>query len=207
MKKSTLFLLAAGVLVFTTLPVNAQIKVTSQKVQKESQKSQVSQTPATTPQPAAPQAAVKLAPVKTPTNPPAAAVVANPTAPTQVTPPPPPAPLTCTWDQTDYDFGKNVTQMKPASATYTLTNKGKEAITINAVQTSCGCTSPKYTKEPIKPGEKGQVVLTFNASVSGIFNKSAQVKLNDGQQYTLTIKGDVQKVEPAPPTTPAGAIK
>lgn len=197
MKKTALFILAAGALVFTTLPVNAQKKVTLQEVQKETLKNQG--THAVT-NPVVPAAETK----------PTAANVAapgNPAAINQVAPPPPPVPLTCTWDVTDYDFGKNVIQLKPASATFNITNAGKDPVTITAVQPSCGCTSPKYTKEPIKPGEKGEVVLTFNAAMSGFFSKSAQVKLNDGQHYTLTIKGEVQKVEQTTPVTPAAAIK
>lgn len=166
MKKSTLFLLAAGALAFIALPVTAQKTVTLQEVQNQ-QKVQAVQNP-----------------VKTTGTP----VVAPNTAAA-------PVPLTCTWDVTDYDFGKNVVHMKPASATFNITNAGKDPITITLVQPSCGCTSPKYTKEPIKPGEKGEVVLTYDAKVSGYFSKSAKVKLNDGQQYALTIKGEVQKVE------------
>jgi len=193
MKKTALFILAAGALVFTALPVNAQKKVTLQQIQKETQKNQGTQAVTKPIVPAAetkPTATHNAAPV-------------NPAAINQVAPPAPPVPLTCTWDVTDYDFGKNVIQLKPASATFNITNAGKDPVTITTVQPSCGCTSPKYTKEPIKPGEKGEVVLTFNAAVSGFFSKSAQVKLNDGQKYTLTIKGEVQKVEPTPAVTPA----
>ncbi|TSA36424.1 MAG: DUF1573 domain-containing protein [Porphyromonadaceae bacterium] len=203
MKKTALFILAAGALVFTTLPVNAQKKVTLQEVQKETQKSQETQAVTNPAEPAK-----RINPVTgVPATPPAAANVAtpgNPAAANQVASPAPPVPLTCTWDVTDYDFGKNVMQLKPASATFTITNAGKDPVTITMVQPSCGCTSPKYTKEPIKPGEKGEVVLTFNAAMSGFFSKSAQVKLNDGQKYTLTIKGEVQKVEQTTPTNPLG---
>jgi hypothetical protein len=203
MKKSTLYLLAAAALVMTSIPVNAQQAVT---ITKEKPKLQNNQ--AVTP-PAAKQAVKsndgapvtaparangvteKVGPISVTTTP---GSQANP----QVVPPAPPVPLTCTWDITDYDFGKNVMQMKPASATFTITNAGKEPVTITLVQPSCGCTSPKYTKEPIKPGDKGEVVLTYDAKNSGYFSKSAQVKLNDGQKYMLTIKGDVQKVEGTP---------
>ncbi|MFA5817030.1 MAG: DUF1573 domain-containing protein [Bacteroidales bacterium] len=198
MKKTALFILAAGALVFTTLPVNAQKKVTLQEIQKETQKNQETQAVTNPAEPAK-----RINPVTgVPVTPPAAANVAtpgNPAAVNQVAPPAPPVPLTCTWDVTDYDFGKNVTQLKPASATFTLTNAGKDPVTITMVQPSCGCTSPKYTKEPIKPGEKGEVVLTYDAKVSGFFSKAATVKLNDGQKYALTIKGEVQKVEQTPP--------
>lgn len=185
MKKTALFILAAGVVSFMALPVNAQKKVTLQEVQKESQKTEAAQT--------------------------GAAIVAHPANSAQAVPgssvaapaPIAPVPLTCTWDITDYDFGKNVIQLKPASATFTMKNAGKDPVTITLVQPSCGCTSPKYTKEPIKPGEKGEVVLTYDAKISGFFSKSAQVKLSDGQKYVLTIKGEVQKGEAAPATAPA----
>jgi hypothetical protein len=180
MKKTALFMVAAGFLAFVTLPATAQKTVAIQEVQKEAQKTQVANQTATPPATQAPGA---------PAN------VVNPT------PPAPPVPLTCTWDVTDYDFGKSLMQNKPGNATFNLTNMGKEPVTITLVQPSCGCTAPKYTKEPIKPGEKGEVILTYNAAVSGFFSKSAQVKLNDGQKYQITIKGEVQKIEAAPATT------
>ncbi len=185
MKKTGLFILAAGFLGFMALPVNAQKKVTLQEVQKETQKTEAAQAASTAVNPAAAAVAV---------------------APGTVAPPPAVVPLTCTWDVTDYDFGKNVVQLKPASATFTLKNAGKDPVTITLVQPSCGCTSPKYTKEPIKPGEKGEITLTYDAKISGFFSKSAQVKLSDGQKYVLTIKGEVQKDEAAPATAPAPAV-
>ena len=187
MKKTALFIIAAGFLAFTTLPATAQKTVTIQEVQKEAQKTQAAQNAAT------------------PVTQPAAQNPVNPAQPANPAVAAPPVPLTCTWDVTDYDFGKTLMQGKPGSATFNLTNMGKEPVTITLVQPSCGCTSPKYTKEPIKPGEKGEVVLTYNAAVSGFFSKSAQVKLADGQKYQLTIKGEVQKVETTP-TAPTPVV-
>jgi hypothetical protein len=221
MKKTALFILAAGVVVLTTLPVNAQKKVTAEPVKKEAQQVQQSQAVADPAPPAKrinpgmgtpvkspaaknkPGTAASVTPVATTASAAASpAAPANPAAAAPAVPAAPPVPLTCTWDVIDYDFGKSVVQLKPASATFNMTNAGKEPVTITQVQTSCGCTSPKYTKEPIKPGEKGEVVLTYNAAISGFFSKSAQVKLNDGQKYSLTIKGEVQKVETTPAVAP-----
>jgi len=103
-------------------------------------------------------------------------------------------PLTCTWDKTIHDFGTSVLHQHPASATYTVTNKGTVPVTITEVTTTCGCTSRKFSKEPIKPGETGTVSLEYDAKISGMFTKSAIVKMNDGQKYVLVIKGEVQKV-------------
>jgi hypothetical protein len=116
------------------------------------------------------------------------AATANPAAAASV-------PLTCAWDKTTHDFGQEVEHLKPATATYTITNNGDAPVTISVVQPSCGCTAPNYTKEPIKPGETGTVSLTYDSKISGPFSKSATVRLNDGQRYTLVIKGEVQKVQ------------
>jgi hypothetical protein len=192
MKKKTLFIMASAVLAFVAMPVIAQKTVSLQDVQQNQQ--------AQTVQNSTNSAAKAQSPVRvtTPTAP-VNQAAAKPAA--AAAPAAPPVPLTCTWDVTDYDFGKNIVHLKPASATFNITNAGKEPITITQVQPSCGCTAPKYTKEPIKPGEKGEVVLTYDSKVSGFFSKSAQVRLNDGQKYTLTIKGEVQKGEAAPVQT------
>lgn len=186
MKRTVLFFLASGILISSAIPSGAQNQVTGKEIQKEVKKTQ------TATKPGAAASVANPAPATTITTP------SSVNAANKVTPPPPPAavPLTCTWDVTDYDFGKNVIHQKPASATFTLTNAGKDPVTITQVQPSCGCTSPKYTKEPVKPGEKGEVVLTYDAKISGYFSKSAQVRLNDGQRYTITIKGEVQKAQP-----------
>jgi hypothetical protein len=189
MKKTASFILAAGFIGFLALPVNAQKKVSLQEIQKENQKIEAAQAASTV----------------APTNP-ATATPGGVQTPGTVAPPPTAVPLTCTWDVTDYDFGKNVVQLKPATATFTMKNAGKDPVTITLVQPSCGCTSPKYTKEPIKPGEKGEVTLTYDARISGFFSKSAQVKLSDGQKYVLTIKGEVQKDEAGPTTAPAAVV-
>ena len=216
MKKTVLFILAAGALVFTTLPVNSQQATTLPKEKPKTQatqdaaktavkattpvvRAQTAPVAVTTTTPSAAKPTTGVATATTPATVAPATATTNAAAPATVAPPAPPVPLTCTWDVTDYDFGKNVIQQKPASAIFTLTNAGKDPVTISQVSTSCGCTAPKYSKEPIKPGEKGEVVLTYNAAISGPFGKSAQVKLNDGQNYTLTIKGEVQKVEQTPP--------
>lgn len=153
-------------------PAVGQKKVSLQEIQKMEQKAQTAQTQAITDD-------APMVSGKTANTPPLAGNV----------------PLTCTWDKTEHDFGNTIMHQKPASATYTITNAGQTPITISEVVTTCGCTSPKHTKEPIKPGEKGTVTLTYDAKISGFFTKNAIVKMSDGQKYILTIKGEVQKVD------------
>jgi hypothetical protein len=173
MKKTRFSIMAAGLALLIAFPAVAQKKVTLQEIVKEEQKAQATQAVQTVDDGQPP------VPGKNPTS---SQIPGN-------------VPLTCSWDKNEHDFGGTVMHQKPASANFTITNNGKNPVTISEVAPTCGCTSPKYTKEPIKPGEKGTVTLTYDAKITGFFTKNAIVKLNDGQKYILTIKGEVQKVD------------
>ncbi|WP_339835206.1 DUF1573 domain-containing protein [uncultured Flavobacterium sp.] len=99
------------------------------------------------------------------------------------------------WENDMHDFG-TLSQGKPATYEFTFTNTTKETILITNVRPSCGCTAANYTKTPIKPGEKGMVAATYNASAAGAFTKSITVTTSDSElPKSLTIKG---KVDAAP---------
>ncbi len=49
-----------------------------------------------------------------------------------------------------HDFGK-VIQGERVSYGFKFKNTGRSDLVISQVKTSCGCTVPKFTKEPIKP--------------------------------------------------------
>jgi hypothetical protein len=72
-------------------------------------------------------------------------------------------------------------------------NTGGSDIIIQNVTASCGCTAPKWTQEPIPPGEKGFVAATFNpAGRPGSFRKYITVISNaDPGSVRLTITGEV----------------
>lgn len=75
-----------------------------------------------------------------------------------------------------------------------MTNKGEKPVTFTHVTSTCGCTVPKFTKDPISPGKTGTVELVYNSSGRpGSFNKSATVRTSDGHKYVLKIKGEVYK--------------
>ncbi len=64
---------------------------------------------------------------------------------------------------------------------------------VSRVQASCGCTTPTWTKEPIEPGKKGSITVTYNPSGRpGVFTKTITVYSNaTDEQTTLIIKGEV----------------
>jgi len=66
------------------------------------------------------------------------------------------------FDKTVHDFGTISLKDGPQSCTFTFTNCTDEDATILAAISSCGCTEVKWTREDLKPGEKGTVSATYS---------------------------------------------
>lgn len=60
-----------------------------------------------------------------------------------------------------FDFGE-VLEGEVVEHTFTFTNEGKMPLVINNATSTCGCTIPKWTKEPIGPGETGELNVKFD---------------------------------------------
>ncbi len=92
-----------------------------------------------------------------------------------------------------HDFG-TVKEGVQAEWTFKFTNIGKEPLVITNVQASCGCTTPTWTKEPVKPGESGKVTAIYNSKGRpGNFNKAVTINSNaKTAQKVLFIKGNVE---------------
>lgn len=74
-----------------------------------------------------------------------------------------------------YDLGK-VKQNVPATATFVVTNIGKDDLIIDQANPTCGCTISDYTKSPIAPGKTGTIKATYNAANLGHIDKTLTVK-------------------------------
>lgn len=103
------------------------------------------------------------------------------------------------FENISHDFGTFPEENGKVSCTFEFKNTGKADLVLQKVKASCGCTTPEWTKEPVKPGETGIVKATYNASGRpGSFTKTITVTSNAGEKR-LTIKGEVipkaQKVE------------
>lgn len=98
-----------------------------------------------------------------------------------------------TFGERRYDFGTIQEADGKVSCDFSFTNTGDEPLVISKVRTSCGCTAPEYTQEPIAPGSTGNVRITFNpAGRLGMFSKSIYVYTNtDPERTILRIMGEV----------------
>ncbi len=96
-----------------------------------------------------------------------------------------------TWVKKTHDFGE-IFQGDKVEQTFYFTNTGNEPLIITNVQVSCGCTTPKgWPRDPIPPGAKGEITLSFNSvGKMGIQNKPVTLVTNaknpDGNQITFT---------------------
>jgi archaellum component FlaG (FlaF/FlaG flagellin family) len=111
------------------------------------------------------------------------------------TPQPDPNAAEVKFESETHDFG-SIPQGTPASYTFVVKNTGKSPLIITNASASCGCTTPEWTKEPIKPGKTGYVKATYNAASPGPFTKSVTVMSNaKNSTVILYLKGDVKPVE------------
>ncbi|WP_118951233.1 DUF1573 domain-containing protein [Taibaiella helva] len=68
---------------------------------------------------------------------------------------------TMSFAEAHYDFGK-VKEGGKIKHAFKFKNTGKQPLMISDVITSCGCTVPSFSKEPVLPGQEGEVIAEFN---------------------------------------------
>ena len=94
--------------------------------------------------------------------------------------------------ETAFDFG-TIPQGKPVYHFFEVTNTGKDPMVISNVQTSCGCTTPEWSKEPIAPGATAKVRVGYNAAGEGHFEKFITIMYNQNLSKQIKITGTVWK--------------
>jgi len=66
------------------------------------------------------------------------------------------------FSKTEHDFG-TINEGDIVETVFEFTNTGKSELIISSAKGSCGCTVPQWPKEPIAPGEKGEIKVKFNS--------------------------------------------
>ena len=97
-----------------------------------------------------------------------------------------------TFETTEHDFGK-VIRGEIVVYSFKFENTGNSELLISDVSASCGCTATDYPRDPLKPGEKGTVKVTFNSNNRrGFQHKPVTVATNtQPSKTTLVIKAMV----------------
>lgn len=100
-----------------------------------------------------------------------------------------------TFDTLRHDFGKFPKSAPLLHCTFPFTNTGSAPLIIHQAFASCGCTIPTFTKEPIKPGEKGIIDVTYDGTdkFPGHFQKTITIRSNAVNEVVrLTIEGTME---------------
>lgn len=100
------------------------------------------------------------------------------------------------FDKMEHNFGTFAESQPVQKCTFTFTNTGDAPLVINQAVASCGCTVPSYTKEPIAPGKKGTISVTYNGKgkFPGHFKKTITVRTNAKTEMTrLYISGNMEE--------------
>ena len=83
------------------------------------------------------------------------------------------------FDNLTRNFGE-FDESEVQTCVFEFTNTGDEPLIIQQAYSSCGCTVPTFTKQPVMPGEKGELKVTYNGKgkFPGRFKKPVTVRSN-----------------------------
>lgn len=125
------------------------------------------------------------------------------TTPAAATPAAPAVPAgpatTLNFEETEFDFG-TVEMGEKVEHIYKFKNTGDEPLTISNAKGSCGCTVPQWPKEPISPGESGEILVIFDTkNKPNKQTKTVTITANtEPAQSFLKITGFVEGELPKP---------
>lgn len=112
------------------------------------------------------------------------------------------------FEKTEFDFG-TIQEGEVVEQVFTFKNSGQAPLVISNIQASCGCTSPDWTKSPIKPGDEGFVKVIFNSSgKAGIQSPTVTIQANTSPNVTrLRLKGTVNQKTASASKPSVGPVK
>ena len=104
------------------------------------------------------------------------------------------------FDKTLHDFGKVNEGDGAVSYDFKFTNTGSTPLIIQHVGASCGCTTPEWPKQPIRPGETGFIKVSYDVKGrAGAIDKTITVLSNSpSSPDNLRITGEVVPLERHP---------
>ena len=95
----------------------------------------------------------------------------------------------------EYNFGTIKESDGKVSHVFEIKNTGNAPLVLTRVMSSCGCTVPSYSKEPIAPGKSSKITVTYDpAGRVYPFVKTVSIYSNGKEgPEVITIKGEVVK--------------
>lgn len=99
------------------------------------------------------------------------------------------------FEQEVIDYG-DIAHNSDGNRVFKFKNVGKSPLIISQVKGSCGCTVPTKPKEPILPGETGEIKVKYATDRIGPFSKTVTIISNASEEKKVVrIKGRVLEGE------------
>ena len=93
-------------------------------------------------------------------------------------------PTTIEFEEPEYNFGE-ISLGSEVEFSFKFKNSGDQILIIHSVKAACGCTVLKdWPKQPIKPGESGEIPVVFNSKVAGMQKKYVSIIANTRPSIT-----------------------
>lgn len=86
-------------------------------------------------------------------------------------------PAKITFVDTLYDFG-TITDGDKVEREFTFYNSGESPLIILDAKSTCGCTVPTWSKDPILPGDSGSLKVIFDSKFKGGLDIHKKVKVS-----------------------------
>ena len=105
---------------------------------------------------------------------------------------------TIEFGESEYDFG-TVAEGEKVKHVYNFKNTGSEPLIISNAKATCGCTVPQWPREPIAPGDSGELTVVFDTKNKGKVGGQLQTKRvtitanTDPVNSYVNIKGKVER--------------
>lgn len=94
-----------------------------------------------------------------------------------------------TFEAKTHDFGNIREAAGPVTTEFEFVNTGDAPLVIISAIATCGCTRPVYPHEPIKPGKKGKIKVTYNpAGRPGEFERTIKVRTNAKKHKKIVLR-------------------
>ena len=92
------------------------------------------------------------------------------------------------------DYGTVSKDMDSGLRTFEFTNTGDAPLIITDAKSTCGCTVPSFSREPILPGKTGKIDVKYNMN-PGTIRKTITLETNATNyaegKVAIKIKGEV----------------
>ena len=97
------------------------------------------------------------------------------------------------FDRTSHDFGDVPRKGGDLIKEFRFVNEGDSPLVIKKITKSCSCMDIDYSRNPVKPGEAGEIKVIYQPHKveAGIFHRVLQIYNNSSEEVRLiTIQGN-----------------